>query len=318
LTPDEPPADVPAEEPRAFGPPPASPFVAPGSVAPGYGRPEYGTAGYGPPGYGPPGYGPPAGYGPPGYGPPGYGPPGYGPPGHGGAPYGPFGGYGPYGGYGGYGFAPARKTNVLAILSLCAGLVSFVVCWLGIFTGIAALVLGLVARRQIRDRDEQGGGMAIAGAITGGLAALLYVAFLTLTIVASVTSPGYGPGYGGGPRSPITTTTIRERTAGTTASSPGAPRTTKSPSGAIRIEACPRVVSAYSSFVRPEVADAGILNDAARTLHAELPPGNEDDIDLILVDARPRIGQDTTGARSSAVQAALDRVGRVVDDGCPS
>jgi len=301
---DEPPADLPPEEPRAFGPPPTSPFVAPGSGAPGSAGPGYGRPGYAPPGYAPPGYGPPVGGAP-------YGP-------YGGAPPGPYGGFGPYGGYGGYGFGPARKTNALAVTSLCLGLLSFAVCWLGIVTGIAALALGLVARRQIRDRDEQGGGMAIAGAITGGLAALLYVGFLTLTIVASVTGPNYGPGYGGRPRSPITTTTIRERTAGTTASSPGAPGTTKAPSGAIRIDACPRVISAYSSFVRPEVADAGILNDAARTLHAELPPGNEDDIDLILVDARPRIGKDTTGGRSSAVQAALDRVGRVVDDGCPS
>ena len=105
----------------------------------------------------PPGYGPP----PPGYGapPPGYGapppPPGYGapPPGYGGQPQ--------------YGYQPGGPkpgTNGLAIASLVTGILG---CCGPL--AIAAIVLGIVARGQIKQSGQQGEGLAIAGIICGAL-----------------------------------------------------------------------------------------------------------------------------------------------------
>ena len=112
-----------------------------------------------------PGYGPPPGYGP-GYGPPpGYGP-GYGPPpGHGGW-------YGPPPGYPGF----RRPTNVTAILALVMAFVF----------APAGLVLGIVARRQIKQTGEEGDGLALAGIIVGAIATALFVLLIVFWIVAFI------------------------------------------------------------------------------------------------------------------------------------
>ena len=126
-----------------------------------------------PPGWGaPPGYGPPSGYGgQPGSGyQPGYGAqPGYGPPG----PWPPP----------GYGYPP--PTNTLAILAL---VMAFVFSPVG-------LVLGVVARRQIRETHEQGDGLALAGIIVGGIGtALAVLGFLFFFLaLASVSSVDFAP-----------------------------------------------------------------------------------------------------------------------------
>src|SRR3954466_1586377 len=117
------------------------------------------------PGYGPPGYGPP-GYGPPGYGPPGYPPPGYGAP----------------------GYPPQwrRPTNTLAILAL---VLSFVFA-------PAGLVLGLMARKQIRRTGEEGEGLALAGIIVGSIFTALFLLMLLGWIIAFASLAGsssFGP-----------------------------------------------------------------------------------------------------------------------------
>ncbi|MGW4465573.1 DUF4190 domain-containing protein [Micromonospora sp. NPDC004704] len=120
-----PPPDENPDPHQPYGPPPGDPD--PYGQQPGqYGPPEQ----YGQPGqpgqYGQPGQ--PGQYGQPGlYGPGGY-PPGYGPP---------------------------TGTNVPAILSLV----------FAIIFPPAGIVLGHVARRQIRRTGEQGGSLALAGLI---------------------------------------------------------------------------------------------------------------------------------------------------------
>jgi hypothetical protein len=129
-----------------------------------------GQAPYGqPPAYGAPGYGPPPAYGPPAYGPPAYGPPAYGPP----PGYGP--GYPPAYGY-------ARPTNTMAILALV---------FIFVFSPVS-LVLGLIARRQIRETGEQGDGMALAGVIVGGISVGLFVVGILFFVVAASTV-SFGP-----------------------------------------------------------------------------------------------------------------------------
>src|SRR5688500_18079104 len=103
------------------------------SVHHGAAPPQYGSA----PQYGQdraPGYGPPPGYPPPGYPAPGYGPPGYPP------------------------AAWGRPTNTMAILALVLAFVF----------APAGLIVGIVARRQIRQTGEDGDGLALAGIIVGG------------------------------------------------------------------------------------------------------------------------------------------------------
>ncbi|MDZ7732591.1 MAG: DUF4190 domain-containing protein [Acidimicrobiia bacterium] len=76
---------------------------------------------------------------------------------------------------------PSRSTSSRAIISLVLGIVALVSC--GPVTGIPALYLGNMARREIREsggRDESDG-LALAGMITGGIG----TALVGLTILAS-------------------------------------------------------------------------------------------------------------------------------------
>ena len=61
-----------------------------------------------------------------------------------------------------YPYAPPQRTNGMAIASMVLGIL-----WLYWIGSILALVFGYVARKQIRERGEAGGGMATAGIVLG-------------------------------------------------------------------------------------------------------------------------------------------------------
>lgn len=153
------------------------------------GQPSYGY-GYGQPPSDEGGYG--RGYPPPGYGQ--YGQPGQ---------YGQQEQYGQYGGgqYGQYGSGQAAKTNGKATGSLITGIASLVLSWccgLGL-AGIVAIVLGVKARNEIRASGgtQNGDGMAVAGIITGAIAAvigLLALVFLVLVIATGSAEYNMDPG----------------------------------------------------------------------------------------------------------------------------
>jgi hypothetical protein len=88
---------------------------------------------------------------------------------------------GPYGQPYGYGFpyVPARRTNGCAIASMVLGIL-----WLYWIGSVLALVLGYIARSQIRERGESGDGMAIAGIVLGWIG----VGILALALVAGIGS----------------------------------------------------------------------------------------------------------------------------------
>jgi hypothetical protein len=170
----------------AAGPAPGS-SIPPGSSVPGGGgAPPTISA---PVISGPcPGPGPAPGGFPPGQAPPGPYPPRQAPPG----PYPPapaFPGQAPGGGYQsppvpGYwsqppapGFMPVTRTNGLAIASLVLGILWLF--WLGSLVG---LVLGLVALKQIKNRNQGGRGIAIAGVV---LSVLWLVGFVVAIIVGA-------------------------------------------------------------------------------------------------------------------------------------
>jgi hypothetical protein len=121
--------------------------------------PPYGGQGYAQPQYAQPGYpqagNPQAGYPPPGYGAPGY-PPVY-----------------------------VRPTNTMAILALVMAFVF----------APAGLILGIVARKQIRETGEDGDGLALAGIIVGGIVTAIFVLFIVFWVIAfaAITNDGFGP-----------------------------------------------------------------------------------------------------------------------------
>lgn len=104
---------------------------------------------------------------------PGGYPPAYGQQPYGQQPYGQ-----PYGGYP-YGFPPPQRTNGMAIASLVLGIL-----WLYWIGSILALVFGYIAKRQIQERNEAGGGMAIAGIVLGWIGIGFLVLFLVIGIAA--------------------------------------------------------------------------------------------------------------------------------------
>ena len=141
-------------QPDPFSPPPADTEGPP--APPQYGQPQYGQPQYGQPHYGQ-GYDPQ--YAQPPYGQPQYGQPQWGP--------------------------PASKTNGMAIASLVLGIVW--IYWIG---SILALVFGYIAKSQIKQRGESGGGMATAGIILGWIGVGFLVLFIGLLVSGAVAGSG--------------------------------------------------------------------------------------------------------------------------------
>ena len=141
------------------------PYPAPDSGV-AYGTQPYGTQPYGTQPYGAQPYGaPPAGYGAPQY-PPAGGPYGQGP--YGPTPYAP------------YGYAP--RTNGLAIASLACSLAGLLTC----ISAPVGVVLGHVAKRQIRATGESGEGMATAGLWVGYILSVLGILGIGLYVVVII------------------------------------------------------------------------------------------------------------------------------------
>jgi len=95
--------------------------------------------------------------------------------------------------------APA-PTNGLAIASLACGLAQ---CVFGPLPTIPAIVLGHMARHQIKRTGEQGAGMALAGLLLGWAAVALGVLAILLGVALIVTHTSHAalahPGPGGPP-----------------------------------------------------------------------------------------------------------------------
>lgn len=102
----------------------------------------------------------------------------------------------PYGGqpFGAQPFVAQGQTNGLAIAALVCG-VCQVFLWF--LAAIPAVVLGHMARKQIRQTGEQGDGMALAGMILGYIGLALTVLFVILIVIIGVAashSGGINPG----------------------------------------------------------------------------------------------------------------------------
>jgi hypothetical protein len=145
------------------------PYGQPPSSGQPYGQPPSSGQPYGqPPSSGQP-YGQPAAYQqqPQGYG---YGAPGYGAP-----------------GYGAPGYVPVASTNTMAILALVFAF---------IFSP-AAIVLGHLAKKQIRQTGEQGEGLATAGLWLGYIFTGIGVLFCAVYLIVIIFAVGSAAKNGG-------------------------------------------------------------------------------------------------------------------------
>ena len=103
-------------------------------------------------------------------------PPAYPPPPPGGQAYGPPGGYGyqqqqpP---------PPSRGLNAMALASM--------ICSVSLFGvgSLLAIIFGIIAKKQIRERGESGSAMATAGLIIGGIGLVAGVLWLALVVVGT-------------------------------------------------------------------------------------------------------------------------------------
>ena len=72
-----------------------------------------------------------------------------------------------------------RGTNGKAIAALVTALVGLMFCGL---PSIAGLILGIIAVRECKRTGQDGYGIALAGAIIGGLVAVLWVLYLVVLV----------------------------------------------------------------------------------------------------------------------------------------
>ena len=90
-------------------------------------------------------------------------------------------------------FQGAPKNDGMSVAALVTGIASIPMlcfCGLGLVGGIVAVVLGIMGRKNVRESNGAltGDGMALAGAICGGVAVLLgvlYMVFWGLSFAAT-------------------------------------------------------------------------------------------------------------------------------------
>jgi hypothetical protein len=78
-------------------------------------------------------------------------------------------------------YRPAKPpgTNPKAIAALVTALAGLLFCGL---PSIAGLILGVIAMRETRRTGQDGWGIALAGAIIGGVVAVLWVLYLVIAV----------------------------------------------------------------------------------------------------------------------------------------
>ena len=77
-------------------------------------------------------------------------------------------------------FAPAQGSNGKATASMVCGIVGIVV--FGIILGPIAIILGVLARREIESTGQRGRGMATAGIVLGIIAVVFFFIFLSILL----------------------------------------------------------------------------------------------------------------------------------------
>lgn len=91
-----------------------------------------------------------------------------------------------------YSTPPQQKPNTLALTSLVLGIASYLLCFIPYIqfvawaTAIGAIILGIMARNQVRAGQASGGGMATAGMILGIVWLVLGIVLLILALTVGL------------------------------------------------------------------------------------------------------------------------------------
>ncbi|MBE1546108.1 hypothetical protein GGC64_000116 [Mycobacterium sp. OAS707] len=84
------------------------------------------------------------------------------------------------------GYAPAvGPRNGLGVAALVVAIVGLVFCWTvagGVILGVAAIIIGFVARGRVKRGEATNGGVAIAGIVLGFLAIIVSLVFIPIWI----------------------------------------------------------------------------------------------------------------------------------------
>lgn len=89
-----------------------------------------------------------------------------------------------------YGFSPPTqqyeppKTNGKSITALVLGILAIVLPYIGFLIGIIAIIFASISLKEIKKRQEQGRGMAIAGLVCGIVGTALYAIILLFLLIA--------------------------------------------------------------------------------------------------------------------------------------
>jgi hypothetical protein len=87
----------------------------------------------------------------------------------------------PYAGYS----PPVVTKNGLGIAALVVAIIGLVFCWTvagGVILGVAAIIMGFVARGRVKRGEATNGGVAIAGIVLGFLAIIVSLVFIPIWI----------------------------------------------------------------------------------------------------------------------------------------
>lgn len=71
------------------------------------------------------------------------------------------------------GYGPAAPRNGMGTAALVLGIIGLVLFWtvvLGVILGVLALIFGIIGRKRATRHEASNGGVALAGAILGGVA----------------------------------------------------------------------------------------------------------------------------------------------------
>jgi hypothetical protein len=180
--------------------------------------------------------------------------------------------------------------------------------------GPVALYLGVRARRQARERDQDGDGYALIGAITGGIATamLALAALASALILMAFISPGdRSEPDRGVPMTSTSSTLIKPSTSlgpVPTLAPRDSPGTSRSPQAAVPPAVCARLRSSLDDLSRPEGSTPNRLITSATTIRNELGPVYDDDVVTVFDDAVARNRQPGQPPRPQDVIDALKRV----------
>lgn len=80
-------------------------------------------------------------------------------------------------------YIPPRRTNTKSITALVLGILSLVVPYVGFIIGIVAIIISRVAAKEIKQRGEDGSGMALAGLICGIVGTAFYAIIIIILVI---------------------------------------------------------------------------------------------------------------------------------------